>query len=175
LMVMATKLRRELEPKWVAEYAAANYPDVEVRPRCPLGPFLEGVADQIGVDKARRVSRPWRPEVDMIILPPGKLILVEGKIFKAMDGLSKLPVYASLVPSTPELEAFKDRPIEMQLLVVRPLSWVLAAAEKSGVKVVEWAPPYIVQVWEERDKYWAPEAVKAREERKEVLRKLGFS
>jgi hypothetical protein len=172
---VAVKIRREVEPRWVSEYVAANYQGYEVRFRVPLGPYLPGTAEQMGSDKARRVSRPWRPEVDAIVLHTERLILIEGKIFKTMEGLSKLPVYKSLVPDTPELQAYKDRAIEMQLLVVRPLPWVLMAAEKAGVHVVEWAPPWIVEIWEERDKYWTPQAVKTREERKEVLKKLGFT
>jgi len=172
---MATKVRREIEPRWVSEYVTSNYPAAEIRLRVPLGPFVAGLAEQMGADKARRVSRPWRPEVDAVVVLKDRLILIEGKIFKTMDGLSKLPVYRDLVSTTPELEQFKEREIEMQLLIVRPLSWVLTAAEKAGVKVVEWAPPWIVTIWEERDKYWAPEAVAAREERKKVLRKLGYT
>lgn len=172
---MAVKLRREVEPRWVSEYVTAHYSNFEVRPRCPLGPYVPGLAEQMGTDKARRVSRPWRPEVDTIVVQPTKLILIEGKIFRTMDGLAKLPVYKSLVPDTPELQTYKTLPIEMQLLVVRPLDWVRSAAEKTGIQVVEWAPPWIVQIWEERDKYWAPDAVKTREERKEVLKKLGYT
>jgi hypothetical protein len=171
---MATKLRREIEPRWVSEYVSNFYPDDEVRLRCPVGALLPGVAEALGGPKAQKVSRPWRPEVDALVIRKDKLILIEGKIFKVMDGLSKLPVYKSLIPETPELQEHKDKPVDMQLLVVRPLSWVVSAAEKVGVKVVEWAPPWIVSIWEERDKYWAPEAVKRREERKETLKRLGF-
>jgi len=158
----------------VSEYVSAHYPQLEYRPRCPLGPYLEGVAEQMGADKARRVSRPWRPEADAVLISPNRLILIEGKIFKAMDGLAKLPVYKSLIPDTPELSEHKNKPIDMQLLVVRPLGWVVTAAKKAGVLVVEWAPPWIIGIWEERDKYWAPEAVAARTQRKEALKRLGF-
>jgi len=174
LIDMATKLRREIEPRWVGEYITAYYPTAENRPRCPLGPIPPGIEETLGAEKARRQWRPWRPEVDSVVILPNKMILIEGKIFKIMDGLSKLPIYKSLVPDTPELSMHKNKPIDMELLVVRPLSWVIAAAEKAGVKVVEWAPPWIVQVWEDRDKYWAPENVKAREERKKFLEDHGF-
>jgi hypothetical protein len=172
---MATKVRREVEPRWVSEYVMATYPRFEHRLRVPLGPAVAGISEQLGQEKALRVSRPWRPEVDAIVITADRLIMIEGKIFKTMDGLSKLPVYRDLVASTPELQAQKDLPVEMHLLVVRPLEWVLAAAEKAGVKVVEWAPPWIIQVWEDRDKYWAPDAVAKREERKKVLEKLGYT
>lgn len=174
MMSMQTKERREVEPRWVTEYVTEVYPGYEARYRVPLGPYIAGLAEQMGADKARRVSRPYRPEIDAIVIHTERLILIEAKIFKWMDGLSKLPVYKSLLADTPELQDVKDRPVEMQLLVVRPVAWVNSAAEKAGIRVVEWAPAWIVQIFEERDKYWTPEATKARQERKEVLQKLGF-
>jgi len=172
---MATKLRREIEPRWVAEYVLANYPEDPVKYRVPLGAIPTDVEERLGPEKARRSFRPWRPEVDALVLQKARLILVEGKIFKYMDGLSKLPIYKSLIPSTPELQAYKALPVDMELLLVRPVSWVTEAAEKAGVRIVLWAPPWIIPIWEERDKYWAPDAVAAREQRKEVLKKLGYT
>jgi len=171
---MATKIRRDIEPRWVSEYILAHYPDAESRPRCPLGPIPKEMEELYGPEKARRAYRPSRPEADALVILKDKLILIEGKIQKLSEGLSKLPMYKSLIPETPELQAYKTLPVEMHLLVVRPIPWVLVAAEKSGVKVVQWAPPWIIPIWEERDKYWLPDAVAQREERKQKMRELGF-
>jgi hypothetical protein len=62
----------------------------------------------------------------------------------------------------------------MQLLVVKKMSWVAAAAENVGVEVIEYAPDWILKIWEERDKYWTPDAVAQREARKKKLRELGY-
>jgi len=174
-MDMSTKVRREVEPRWVTEYVVANYPNDEARYRVPLDVIPKSIVEQFGESKAARAYRPWRPEVDAIVIQPNKLILIEGKIFKAMDGLAKLPVYASLVSTTPELQAHVSKPRELQLLVVRALPWVLNAAKNSNVRVIEWAPPWIVQIWEERDKYWSPEAVAKRDQRKQKMQEAGLA
>lgn len=171
---MATKVRREIEPRWVSEYVASNYKDFPVMFRVPLGAVPRALEEAMGSEKAARFYRPWRPEVDAIVILPRFLILIEGKIFKVMDGLSKLPIYKSLVPLTPELREYEGREILMQLLCVRPLPWVQQAAAQNDVKIVTWAPDWIIKIWEERDKYWTRTEVLKREERKKVLRGLGF-
>ena len=173
-MPAPTHLRREIEPRWVSEYVAATYPDLPHAYRVPLGPIPKALEEAWGPTKARRVYRPSRPEVDALVYPKGRLIMVEAKIFKVMDGLSKLPIYRSLVPTTPELAEYWTKPVTMQLLCVKPVPWVLEAATQAGVDVVAWSPDWVVAIWEERDKYWTPEAQQKREERKQVLRRLGY-
>jgi len=173
-MVLATKIRREIEPRWVSEYVATYYKDFPARFRVPLGSALPGTAETMGEEKGLAFSRPWRPEIDAIVILPRHLILVEGKIFKVMDGLSKLPIYKSLIPLTPELREYRDLTVEMQLLVVRPLPWIEQAATQNDIKIVTWAPDWLIKIWEERDKYWTREEVLKREERKKTLKALGY-
>lgn len=170
-----TKPRRELEPRWVSEYMAATYPKAEVRMRVPLGPIPKETQADYGLMKGLRVYRPWRPEVDAAARWTNKTILVEAKIFKYMDGLSKLPVYKSLLPDTPELAHWPTEVI-MELLIPVPITWVLSAAQNVGVRVVSsFVPEYIRQVWDERDKYWTKDAIALREERKRKLQELGMT
>ncbi len=169
-----TKLRREIEPRWVSWYIKEHYPNAEVRLRCPLGPIPDELKELYGPAKAARVYRPSRPEVDALVIRPDALILIEAKIFKYMNGLSKLPVYKSLVPQTPELAVFRGRSVKMHLLLPTTIPWVTAAAPSLGVEVKTAAPDWVTQIWEERDKYWQPEARLRRAERKALLKRLGF-
>jgi len=171
---LATKLRRSIEPRWVSWYIKEQYPDAEVRLRCPLGPIPDELKQLYGPAKAARVYRPSRPEVDALVVLPGALVLIEAKIFKYMDGLAKLPVYKALVSKTPELAVFSDRPVIMHLLLPVAIPWVKAAAPELGVEVYTVAPEWVLQIWEERDKYWQPAARMKRAERKALLEKLGF-
>jgi len=132
------------------------------------------MTDMYGAAKARKVYRPSRPEIDAVVWTEKYLILVEGKIYKVMDGLAKLPVYASLVPTTTELANDLDKEIRMELLCVNPLPWIEEAAEKAGVAVIRFTPPWILEIWEDRDRYWTPEAIAKREEKKRILRSLGI-
>ena len=169
-----TKSRREIEPKWVSEYIVKFYGKHRVKLRCPLGPIPEDLKKLHGTAKAIRVYRPWRPEVDALVIMPGALLVIEAKIFKYMDGLAKLPVYKSLVPHTPELREFADRPVEMQLLVPVEIPWVKATCKEQDVVMRVWAPDWVKKIWEERDKYWTPKYAVERERRKGILRDLGF-
>jgi len=151
-----------------------TFPKAEVRFRVPLGGIPKETATNYGLLKGLRVYRPWRPEVDAAARWSSKTILVEAKIFKYMDGLSKLPVYKSLVATTPELRAWPTD-IEMYLLIPAPIPWVIEAAEAQGIKVVShFVPDYIKQAWEERDKYWTKEQMELREERKRKLEEAGY-
>lgn len=171
---MATQLRRDLEPRWVSWYVARNYPRDIVKLRCPLGPIPNALREAVGEAKGIKMYRPWRPEVDACVITPSELILIEAKIFKYMDGLSKLPVYQSLVPDTPELQPWRGLPAIMRLLIPERIQWVEAAAEKIKVLVIPEAPDFIKQVWAERDKYWTKPFMEARERRKEKLREMGY-
>jgi hypothetical protein len=171
-----TKIRREIEPRWVSEYVKEFYPHAEVHLRCPLGPIPEELKALYGPAKAAAIHRPWRPEVDAVIVTPGAVILLEAKVQKYMNGLSKLPVYAACLGSTPELQPILvGRNVLLHLLLPYPIPWVVKAAEGMGVTVIDWVPDWVADVWNERDKYWTPEYRMKREERKQLLRKLGFS
>ena len=155
-------------------YVKENYPDGEVRLRCPLGPIPDELKALYGPAKAARVYRPSRPEVDALVILPDALLLIEAKIFKYMDGLAKLPVYAALVPKSPELMIFSDKKVIMHLLLPAEIPWVKAAAPALGVEVYNVAPDWVHQIWQERDKYWTPSARMRRDARKALLEKLGF-
>lgn len=127
-----------------------------------------------GPAKAARIHRPWRPEVDALVILPGALLLIEAKIMKYMDGLSKLPIYKALVPHTAELSVFSNRPVIMHLLLPAKIPWIMDVAKDVGVEVYTWAPDWVLRIWEERDKYWTPESRMRRADRKAILEKLGF-
>ena len=174
LIMGFTKRRREIEPRWVSEYVAEHYGQFPVKLRCPLGPIPEEMKKLYGAVKARRMYRPSRPEVDALVIMPGALLLIEAKIFKYMDGLSKLPIYKSLVPVTPELKQHRDIEVIMRLLIPHRIPWVETAGKRNDVEVVVWAPDWLHEIWEERDKYWTAPKVFEREKRKETLRRLGY-
>ena len=169
-----SKLRKSIEPRWVSWYLKEYYPEAEVRIRCPLGPIPIELTELYGPAKAAKVYRPSRPEVDALVVLPGALLLIEAKMMKYMDGLSKLPVYAALVPQTPELTVFRNKPILMHLLLPVEIPWVIAAAPAMGVEVKIAAPDWVVQEWGNRDRHWTPEARIKRVERKRLLTRLGF-
>jgi hypothetical protein len=105
------------EHRLLSEWLHEKYPSYPVRMCVPLGPAPKEIVDRVGEEKALSASRPWRPEVDAIVFLERKLLVVEAKIFRVMDGLSKLQVYDTLVPSTPELRDYAKWHREKILLV----------------------------------------------------------
>jgi len=169
-----TKLRREIEPRWVSEYVLTHYAGFPASFRTPLGPVPQDWITEHGQAMATRMYRPWRPEVDAIVYLPKVLILIEAKIMKYMDGLGKILLYKEQVPISPDLKEHADKEILMELLLPVEVSWVTATAIRVGVKPVVWAPDWVLKIWEERNKYWEPEQRLLREQRKKVLRDLGY-
>ena len=169
-----TKTRRELEPSWVSWYCAKTWPKDEIRYRVPLGPVPAEITKAYGETKGINVYRPWRPEVDALVIQKGGIVLLEAKIQKFMDGLSKLPVYKSLIPTTPELLKYRAYPVELRLLIPASVAWVVASAHAQNILVIVDAPDYILDAWNDRDKYWTKEATEERDRRKQKLKELGL-
>ena len=124
--------------------------------------------------RAARFYRPSRPEVDAVVVTPGAVILIEAKIKKYMDGLSKLPVYKIALMKAPEFKPIlPGKHVLMQLLLPFPIPWVVEAAKEMGVEVIVWAPDWVIRRWEDYDKYWTAEWRIKRERDKRLRRALG--
>lgn len=128
----------------------------------------------MGLGKAIRSFRPYRPEVDALLIAPESIILIEGKIVKVMDGMSKLPIYRSLIPTTPELIAYKSMPVRCILLTAKPPGWVGDVSEEHNVEIVEFRPNWLDEYYNRREEYWTQEEREKRQGRKATLQRLGF-
>jgi len=171
-----TKIRQEREARLISEWVAQNYPKAElIRFRCPLGPVPQQLVQELGLAKAIGYARPYRPEVDALVVTEKEIILAEAKIFKVMDGLSKLPIYGSLVSQTPELQPYLGRAIRLKLVTAKPLPWMHQAAVEAGVEIVLFQPDWVKQYLQELEQYWTKDAVEARNRRKKILEALGYA
>lgn len=112
---MARKTQR-VETRLVAEYLKATYPQFPHISGVPLGKVSEKLMAEEGYEKAIRMSRPTRPEVDAVVILPRFLILIEAKVWHIIDGMAKLPLYKSLVPFTPELKEYQNNEVIMELV-----------------------------------------------------------
>lgn len=83
--------------------------------------------------------------------------MVEGKIFKVIDGLAKLPIYKDLWPSTPEAREMKNWPVEMRLVAPRTAPWFEEAARAKNITVVVYRPDWVDEYELEYQKYWTKE------------------
>jgi len=169
-----TKVREEHEARYVSEYILEKFPERTYKLRAPLGGPPPEWVQEMGEEKALRTYRPYRPEVDAIVIEEDRLILIEGKILKVMDGISKLPVYRFLVPVTPELAEYHELEIEARLVTPHPPFWAEQYAKHADIIVDIWEPEWIQEYHKRMDRYWTKEARAERAKRKEVLKGLGF-
>ncbi len=134
----------------LAEYLKAFYPNHRVKQGCPLGPIPESLKFEYGTAKAYRVARPMRPEVDALIYDGSRLILIEAKITRWVDGLSKLPMYAAMIGETEELKEYWGWPRIMRLVIPFVQENMQVTARALGVEIAQYSVPEI-------DKYLSEE------------------
>ena len=161
------------ETRLISEYAAAKFPGLRLALGMPLGPAIDMGPARLTHGQALAASRPWRPEVDALVWRDGVLLLIEAKIANYVDGLAKLPLYRSLVPTTPELAEWAGWEVRMRLVVPRAKAWVEQMAEAAGVEIDLFEPAWITEYYDYRDRYWTREYRTRREEILQLRRELG--
>lgn len=171
---MHTKIREDNEARYVSEYVLEKFPRCSQKIRCPLGGAPEMWIKEMGFSKALRTYRPYRPEVDAVVIDKDKIILIEGKILKVMDGISKLPVYRFLVRETPELDIYRTKKIEARLVTPHPPGWCERVAKEFDVTIDLFEPDWIKDYRQKQEKYWTTEERVERHKRRETLKGLGM-
>ena len=111
--------------------------------------------------------------MDAVAVENGRLVLIEAKVFKIVDGLSKLPTYKTLVPSTPELSPYHGLPIIMRLVAPWTSETMEVMAKGLGVEIVVFNPDWIRDYVQQYHNYWQREYREAREEKMRLRRALG--
>lgn len=168
------KLREEWESKFVSEYIEMAYPGLLKKIRVPLGPISIEDIEMYGLEAAARRMRPWRPEVDAIVVTEEKMILIEGKIIKVMDGFSKLPVYGALAKITPDLNKYNMKELHLVLVTPKSPTWALSVAPNFNVEIVIYKPKWLKEYYNRREHYWTAEGRYEREKRKAAMKELGL-
>lgn len=153
---MARK-NRQVETRLVAEYLKAQYSQFTCITKVPLGLISESLQADVGYSKAAGVMRPFRPEVDAVVILPRYIVIIEAKVWQVVSGLGKIPLYKSLVPLTPELKQYMPREILMELVVGWTYSNLEVMARDAGVTIRLFCPDWLTEVVNDMHKYWTPE------------------
>jgi len=157
----------------VSEYLLEKVYPHWYKTRVPLGPALPGTVKDHGLRKALRISRPWRPEVDAVALVGNHLVLIEAKLLKIVDGLAKLPLYKSLVPTTPELQVLEYDRVIMRLVAPWTSETMEIMASGPGIEIEVFEPEWIVDYMADQHNYWTAEYRAARAEKRRLRESLG--
>jgi len=156
---------RQVETRLIAEYLHDRYGKFPTITKQPLGTVPAHLIESEGYKRAVGVMRPFRPEIDGIIILPRYLVLVEAKVWSVINGLAKLPMYKSLVPFTPELKQYMPRGILMELVVGWTNDNLQIMARDAGVSVKVYCPDWLVEVVEGMHKYWTADYRREREQK----------
>ncbi len=165
---------RQVEVRLVAEYLKETYSKYTFITKQPLGKVPEELMTEFGYKRAIGMTRPYRPEVDAVVLLPGALVLVEAKVWSIINGLAKLPMYKSLVPFTPELQQYNKLPIIMELVVGWTNSNLEIMARDAGVRLRVYCPDWLKPVVQSMQDYWTSDYRRAREEKLKLREYYGI-
>jgi hypothetical protein len=158
----------------VSEYLLSAYAEFPTIKAVPLGKVAESLMAEQGYAKAIGIMRPYRPEVDAVVVLPRYLVLVEAKVWNVVNGLAKLPLYKSLVPFTPELAKYMPRDIIMELVVGWTNDNLEIMARDQGVKVVVYSPPWLADIVARQHEYWTAEYQQERQRKIQMRELLGL-
>ncbi len=165
---------RQVETRMLSEYLLANYGKFSYIMDVPLGKVDEGLMASVGYQKAINAARPFRPRADAIVILPRYLVLIEAKVWNVVNGLAKLPLYASLVPTTPELKQYMPREVLLELVVGQITVNLQTMATGSGVTLKLWSPSWVKEVVDSMNKYWTPQYQAARQEKLALREHFGL-
>jgi len=164
----------QVETRMVSEYLLKYYAAYPTRTGVPLGSVDEKLMATAGYQKALNMSRPYRPEVDAIVILPRYLVLIEAKVWNVVNGLAKLPLYKALVPTTPELKEYREREIIMELVVGWTSTNLETMAAAAGVAVKVYDPPWLDDVVKRMHNYWTKDYQAERQRVLETRRSFGL-
>jgi hypothetical protein len=165
---------RQVETRLISEYLKDRYSHFTFITKQAVGKVPEDLMASEGYKRAVGLSRPFRPEVDAVVILPRHLIVVEAKVWNIINGLAKLPLYKSLVPVTPELQKYMPREVLMQLVVGWTNDNLEIMAREIGVTVKVYCPDWLKPIVDGMQKYWTSDAVRDREYKKKMREMYGL-
>jgi len=164
---------RQPTTRLLTEFLISEFPNGGYQTNVPLGPTMDRLVQAFGEAHGTAASRPFRPKVDAIAFPPGRLVLLEAKEPVHAKGIGDLLFYRSLLPDTPELTVYAGRPVELWLVVPWATPALTVAAPRLGITLKVYRPTWYDQRMQDINSYWTADAVDAREEKKKLRASLG--
>lgn len=131
------------EKRLVAEFLAAKYPHAVTIQEPRLGPPAPLAPGVPATNFNNAIAGNARGYADALVIEPLTLTLVEGKIEPDVTSIAQLYLYSLLLPLTPELSQYKGRKVRTLAVWGMPQAVLSKVAEKFGVEVVVFTPPWV--------------------------------
>lgn len=165
---------QQVETRMISEYMMQNYAAIPYTLNVALGSLPLDLLEKNGLARTMGIMRPYRPEVDAVAILPRYLLLVEAKVWNIVNGLAKLPMYKSLVATTPELRQYMPREVIMQLVVAWSNPNLERMARDAGVAVKVFCPPWLKEIIDKMHDYWTKEYRELREQKLQMREYFGI-
>lgn len=85
----------------------------------------------------------WRRWADGLVVLPDRMVLIEAAIRPDPGDISKLELYAYLLPHTPEYREHRDKPVDLVLLYCLEDPILVALARRKGIRTVYYRPKWL--------------------------------
>lgn len=162
------------ERRFINDYIQSRYPNNRVKYNCPLGLPPERLVASFGLTQSLKLAMGSRLMVDAVVWEDHKLILIEAKIREWVNGVAKLPIYKMLVPSTPELEEFRDWPVDMVLALPYINDYIESTAALVDVRVDMYTSAAVDESMAMVAKYQTPAWKRDQAQKRETRERLGL-
>jgi len=131
------------EMRLLSEFLAEHYQGVEYRTRIRLGKIQPRLDGKYITEEERLNLGTFRRWADALVILPDRLILIEAKIRPQPGVISQLQLYKRLLPNTPELQRFRDRPLEMLLVYAIRDDLLISMAREEGIRCIQYRPAWV--------------------------------
>ncbi len=136
------------EMRLVSEYLLHAYPRAIHLTRVRLGTWKPKAEALNLTESELRMLGSFRRWADAIAITEDEIVLIEGAIRPDTGEASKLEIYKRLVPHTPELQDWMDRPIRMELVYAVGDAVVIDYCREMGITCVEFRPAWLSEYFE---------------------------
>jgi hypothetical protein len=131
------------ESRLLAEYVAATWPNALVKLHCRLGPPVTNETGQFqSQEELNLLGGAFRRWADAVIVEPTRVIVLEAKMVLHPAVIGQLELYLELVPRTPELAPFLDRPAVGMIVCGQPDPATVSLATRRGYTVATFRPAW---------------------------------
>jgi len=144
------KKYRRVEREYVVDYVANKFPRrLKAYFNLRLGPPPEFVR-RAYPNLPPGYFRSWQRYADAVVVTDDGLYLIEAKVHNLRIGISYLLEYKDLIPQTPELRPYINRPLHLRLVIPVPDPWIMQNAQKFGIEVDVYQPEWLVPILKEK-------------------------
>ncbi len=128
----------------IVEYVRLKYPSATAFFNVKLGGIPQQFATSSLIQQYPNIYKSWNRYADAIVILATRLILIEAKIPAKVAAVSQLLFYRDLLLTTPEFVGYAALPVQLVLVTAQPDPALVVFANKSGITVELYQPPWII-------------------------------